>query len=47
MEHATEVIAEYIHNYYNTVRLHSAIGFVPPMEFELNNNSLFFYMTLL
>lgn len=41
IEYATVVITDYIHNYY-TVRQYSAIGFIPPMELEYNNNLLVF-----
>ena len=34
MEHLRENIAEFIDNYYNRVRLHSALGYKPPEEFE-------------
>jgi transposase InsO family protein len=42
IEYAAEVITDYIHNYYNTVPLHSAIGYIPSMEFEHNNNLLLY-----
>lgn len=40
VEHAAAIVNEYIHQYYNNVRLHSSIGFRPPIEFEYHNNSL-------
>jgi putative transposase len=32
---ATAAIADYIDNFYNTCRMHSSIGYVSPIEFEL------------
>ena len=32
---ATAAIADYIDNFYNVLRLHSSIGYVSPIEFEL------------
>jgi putative transposase len=34
---AKKAIAEYIEGFYNPVRRHSTIGFVSPIEFELND----------
>jgi transposase InsO family protein len=34
MEHLREKMVEFIDNYYNRVRLHSALGYQPPEEFE-------------
>jgi transposase InsO family protein len=34
LDHLRENIAEFIDNYYNRVRLHSALGYKPPEEFE-------------
>jgi putative transposase len=34
LAHLRENIAEFIDNYYNRVRLHSALGYTPPEEFE-------------
>ena len=34
MDHLRENIVEFIDNYYNRVRLHSALGYKPPEEFE-------------
>ena len=34
MDHLRENIAEFIDSYYNRVRLHSALGYKPPEEFE-------------
>lgn len=34
LEDARVEIGEYIENYYNTVRLHSALGYLSPMQFE-------------
>jgi putative transposase len=33
---AIAAIADYIDGFYNVQRLHSSIGFVSPIEFELN-----------
>ncbi|WP_461050033.1 IS3 family transposase [Spirosoma arcticum] len=30
-------IGEYIDNYYNTIRLHSSLGYRRPMQFETQN----------
>jgi putative transposase len=35
---ATAAIAEYIDGFYNVHRLHSSIGYVSPIEFELRLN---------
>jgi putative transposase len=32
-------IAEFIDHYYNQLRLHSALGYLPPAEFERMNAS--------
>ncbi len=34
MDQLRENIAAFIDNYYNRVRLHSALGYAPPEEFE-------------
>lgn len=34
LEDARIEIGEYIDNYYNTIRLHSALGYLSPMQFE-------------
>jgi hypothetical protein len=34
LEHLREQIADFIENYYNRMRLHSALGYRPPEEFE-------------
>lgn len=34
MDHLRENIAAFIDSYYNRVRLHSALGYKPPEEFE-------------
>jgi hypothetical protein len=34
MDHLRENVVEFIDNYYNRVRLHSALGYKPPEEFE-------------
>jgi hypothetical protein len=34
LEHLRAHVAEFIENYYNLVRLHSALGYRPPVEFE-------------
>jgi putative transposase len=34
---AKKAIADYIEGFYKPVRRHSAIGFVSPIEFELND----------
>jgi putative transposase len=36
LDHLRENIAEFIDTYYNRVRLHSALGYQPPEEFEQN-----------
>jgi transposase InsO family protein len=36
LDHLRENIAEFIESYYNRVRLHSALGYRPPEEFEQN-----------
>ncbi len=34
LEHLVESIEEFIEHYYNRCRLHSALGYLPPEEFE-------------
>jgi putative transposase len=34
LDHLRENVAEFLENYYNRVRLHSALGYRPPEEFE-------------
>ena len=34
MDDARIEIGEYIDNYYNTVRLHSSLGYLSPVQFE-------------
>ena len=34
LDHLRENLAEFIDTYYNRVRLHSALGYKPPEEFE-------------
>ena len=33
--HALELVADYIDNFYNSVRRHSALGYKSPIAFEL------------
>ena len=35
LDHLREHVADFIESYYNRVRLHSALGYRPPEEFEL------------
>jgi transposase InsO family protein len=35
-ESAKQIVFQYIEIYYNRVRKHSTIGFMPPMKFEEN-----------
>jgi putative transposase len=39
LDHLRENIAAFIDSYYNRVRLHSALGYRPPEEFELGANA--------
>lgn len=39
LEHLLENVAAFIDHYYNRVRLHSALGYRPPEEFEVENGS--------
>jgi len=39
LDHLRANIAEFIDNYYNRVRLHSALGYKPPEEFEQDANA--------
>ena len=38
LEHAEQIIGEYIEGFYNPRRLHSALGFSSPVEFEISFN---------
>ena len=37
MEELEQHVAEFIEQIYNRVRLHSALGYLPPAEFERNH----------
>jgi putative transposase len=39
LEHLIESVKEFIEYYYNRCRLHSALGYSPPEEFERNRGS--------
>ena len=39
LEHLRENVQEFIERYYNRCRLHSALGYRPPEEFEQNASS--------
>jgi hypothetical protein len=39
LDHLRANIAEFIDSYYNRVRLHSALGYKPPEEFEQDANT--------
>jgi len=39
LDHLRANVAEFIDNYYNRVRLHSALGYKPPEEFEQDANA--------
>ena len=38
LEHAEQIIGEYIEGFYDPRRLHSALGFSSPVEFEISFN---------
>lgn len=38
LNHAQQVVGEYIDGFYNAQRLHSTIGYCSPIEFELASN---------
>ena len=39
LEHLVESVREFIEHYYNRCRLHSALGYRPPEEFEEDHNN--------
>ena len=39
LEHLVESVGEFIEHYYNRCRLHSALGYRPPGEFEEDQSS--------